>query len=968
MRTIGVQLADTLSWLSDELRSECSQPVLQRARGIANQWRAKMSDLHCLNDSDSDRITLHANMRGTTSPSSRYEVQATLDLHDELFLARYCSCPAFNGSQHGYGTYSSACSPSYRNNPKYRSFDDDDDEYDYVDDYDDFGSGSTFGHVQDDDEFDSDPAGGRRYTGMCKHVAAMLLLFLDQPERFRGFKRSGVTSHILSDYMRALDAKNDNTGQSAQLDVLKRIVDAKSRLADEQRGVITQGATKTKRKSGSIIVKPGSVRLEPTLIMNRELWSLTLKIGCGDASYIIKSISKFVADMHNGAYVSYGQKLSFTHTPDMLEPFSLQLFRFLQGVVGSRAAAQLQNNYYYAPDVRIEREIMLTDGELCDLLNLFEAEPQQDYIEDVLIARGPLEAPKHEGRERARQLTPDDFAHTDDAAPGYVEVATPGESRSHTIAIFDGNPQFRFIAEYVKEGASSGVRITSNRTITDRIVGQRGVYLMSAEHNGTPMDSHMMPVSGLFRCTDSILPAVDALMTLCASNVSDGVFIAENDWPMFARTILPKLTEAGIGFDIPQEVAEQMGADCQIEFYLDRDLQGITCEAVARYGDFVFQLVPTAKALRGVINPDSRSKAALIKRDTARESFAVQVVRQLFPTWSSIDVARIREEDEQTILLLLTEGVDILRSVGQVYSTAAFDGMMMPSSPTVKVGLSIESHLVEISPIANEVPMNEVGALTVAVVTKPFTFEGRKRKKSAEEGIKTLSDCVDTMIVIPNDKLLDIAEKKTTMLEAFAIADGVLSQGTQGITDLITVPGIINLDFADVKTIMKQAGTAMMGIGTASGDTRAVDAAQQAISSPLLESSIDGATRVLLSIAGSKDLGIQEISDAADVVANAVDPEANIIFGTVVDESLGDQVRITVIATGFSDSNVNRQDELFAAQQSQSKAAASTEPQRTAPATSPAQAAPTRNVGGTELPNFGNDQFELPDFLKRGSF
>lgn len=263
----------------------------------------------------------------------------------------------------------------------------------------------------------------------------------------------------------------------------------------------------------------------------------------------------------------------------------------------------------------------------------------------------------------------------------------------------------------MKEGASSGVRITSNRTITDRIVGQRGVYLMSAEHNGTPMDSHMMPVSGLFRCTDSILPAVDALMTLCASNVSDGVFIAENDWPMFARTILPKLTEAGIGFDIPQEVAEQMGADCQIEFYLDRDLQGITCEAVARYGDFVFQLVPTAKALRGVINPDSRSKAALIKRDTARESFAVQVVRQLFPTWSSIDVARIREEDEQTILLLLTEGVDILRSVGQVFSTAAFDGMMMPGSPTVKVGLSIDSNLVEISPIADEVPMNEVGAL-----------------------------------------------------------------------------------------------------------------------------------------------------------------------------------------------------------------------------------------------------------------
>ena len=265
------------------------------------------------------------------------------------------------------------------------------------------------------------------------------------------------------------------------------------------------------------------------------------------------------------------------------------------------------------------------------------------------------------------------------------------------------------------------------------------------------------------------------------------------------------------------------------------------------------------------------------------------------------------------------------------------------------------------APIVADIAMNDIGALTVAVVTKPFTFEGRKRKASAKEGIRTLADCVDTMIVIPNDKLLDIAEKKTTMLEAFATADGVLSQGTQGITDLITVPGIINLDFADVKTIMKQAGTAMMGIGTASGDNRAVDAAQQAISSRLLESSIDGATRVLLSIAGSKDLGIQEINDAADLVANAVDPEANIIFGTVVDESLGDQVRITVIATGFSDANVGRQDQLFQASTQKSEPVS-------APAQQSKQSSSTRTIGGTEVPNFGNDQFELPDFLKRGNF
>lgn len=205
------------------------------------------------------------------------------------------------------------------------------------------------------------------------------------------------------------------------------------------------------------------------------------------------------------------------------------------------------------------------------------------------------------------------------------------------------------------------------------------------------------------------------------------------------------------------------------------------------------------------------------------------------------------------------------------------------------------------APVVADIAKNDVGALTVGVVTKPFTFEGRRRYQSAVAGIETLSDYVDTLIVIPNDRLIDLSEKKTTMPEAFRMADDVLFQGTQGITDLITVPGLINLDFADVCTIMKDSGTAMMGIGTASGDNRAADAAEEAISSPLLETSIDGATRVLLSIAGNKDLGIQEINDAADIVAKNVDDDATIIFGTVVDESLGDEVRVTVIATGFTD-------------------------------------------------------------------
>lgn len=259
------------------------------------------------------------------------------------------------------------------------------------------------------------------------------------------------------------------------------------------------------------------------------------------------------------------------------------------------------------------------------------------------------------------------------------------------------------------------------------------------------------------------------------------------------------------------------------------------------------------------------------------------------------------------------------------------------------------------APVVADIAKNDVGALTVGVVTKPFSFEGRRRYGSAADGIKTLSDNVDTLIVIPNDRLLDLSEKKTTMLEAFRMADDVLCQGTQGITDLITVPGLINLDFADVCTIMKGAGSAMMGIGIAAGDNRAADAATEAISSRLLESSIEGATRVLLSIAGNKDLGIQEINEAADLVAKNVDSDANIIFGTVVDESLGDQVRVTVIATGFSDSNVQQQLPTLNTQTRSSRPAPS-QPSRS----TTSQSQPTRTS------NSSNDkEFDIPDFLKR---
>jgi len=203
------------------------------------------------------------------------------------------------------------------------------------------------------------------------------------------------------------------------------------------------------------------------------------------------------------------------------------------------------------------------------------------------------------------------------------------------------------------------------------------------------------------------------------------------------------------------------------------------------------------------------------------------------------------------------------------------------------------------APIIAQIAKEEIGALTVGVVTRPFAFEGRKRALQAEDGIKRLRESVDTLIVIPNDRLLQVAEKKTSILDAFRIADDILRQGTQGITDLITVPGLINLDFADVRTIMADAGSALMGIGIAAGDNRAHDAAKAAISSPLLESSIEGAHGVLLSIAGGSDLGIFEVNEAAEVVATAGHPDANIIFGAVIDDSMMDQIRVTVIATGF---------------------------------------------------------------------
>lgn len=270
------------------------------------------------------------------------------------------------------------------------------------------------------------------------------------------------------------------------------------------------------------------------------------------------------------------------------------------------------------------------------------------------------------------------------------------------------------------------------------------------------------------------------------------------------------------------------------------------------------------------------------------------------------------------------------------------------------------------APVVAEIAREEIGALTVGIVTKPFSFEGRLRRNQAEQGIDLLSQKVDTLIVIPNDRLLEIADKKTSMIEAFRIADDTLRQGIQGVTDLITIPGLINLDFADIRTVMKDAGTAMMGIGLSSGENRALDAAQQATNSKLLEASIAGASRVLFSIAGSPDLTLSEVDEAARVVEACADESANIIYGQIIDETMNDEVRITVIATGFKMDqaqqamNYTRSD-LFAST-TPSPAAAST------PASSQTSSAYSSNytpAPSNTAPGRFADEDYIPDFLKR---
>jgi cell division protein FtsZ len=277
------------------------------------------------------------------------------------------------------------------------------------------------------------------------------------------------------------------------------------------------------------------------------------------------------------------------------------------------------------------------------------------------------------------------------------------------------------------------------------------------------------------------------------------------------------------------------------------------------------------------------------------------------------------------------------------------------------------------APVVAEIA-KDLGALTVGVVTRPFTFEGRKRSTQAVGGISVFKEKVDTLIVIPNDRLLEIVDKNTPMLEAFREADNVLRQGVQGISDLIAVPGLINLDFADVKTIMTERGSALMGIGVGTGENRAAEAAKKAISSPLLETSIDGAKGVLMNITGGANLSLYEVNEAADIVSSASDPEVNMIFGSVINEELKDEILVTVIATGFDENEklVNNQQRAERPRMQQSPASNQSHSNQSQPQSQGQSQSQSREESQSEsrnnsYSNADSDTLDIPTFLRNRS-
>ncbi|KFI91965.1 SNF2 family domain-containing protein [Bifidobacterium saguini DSM 23967] len=693
---IGVQQHPVpIDALHRDVETSTSRAVMQRARTIANNAGSMMIGPTYSSNERIGYAQLNATMRGTTSPSSRYRVEVLFSLDNGELTGGSCTCPAY----------------------------------------------------------------GRGY-GICKHMAAIVLAFCDDPQRFDGYHAGAVRpSRAMLDYMQRLDKRQTQAKERRRTAILQRFGDTKSasragsasrRKAQSRSGY--QGPVQT--------VQPGEVHLTPILSFIEGIWSVEFKIGsmANGSSYVMKAIPQFVLAMQHGEYVDYGKKLAFTHTPEMLDADSEPLYEFLSSALSVRHAAEQQDRYY--GHIAIDRRLTLSEQEVASLLSLREGKGVQ-LVLDTWFANQPASVPVDGGDPELtmRIMRRDYRVYGSDA--GYLLKGEPG------------------IETVVSAGSQSWLLLASAQP--------------SAFASPMMRQSQRKSAAGcrFVRCPGS-LSAIRGLIGELFEPQSEGQVIAGDDMALFARTLLPELISSKLldAQDIPRELAEMNPVECHSEFYLDRTEYGVECEIKARYGDAVVPLVPAGPTVSASGNAQTVQAKAVVGRDFDAERLAMDVVREFFDMPGAGKVsevstalagsargfktkaarasaarsaartrakqsgaATIDRDNTTQIVRLFDEGLQALHEVGSVFTTPAFDRLVAPKAPSVKVGLSIKGNLVEISPMADEVPPDEVGALLAS-------YRRRQCFHQLKDGTLVRLDGADLSTL---DKLasdLDLSEKQ----------------------------------------------------------------------------------------------------------------------------------------------------------------------------------------------------------------
>ena len=678
--------------LRNDVESSSSNAVLARARSIARKAATMVINPVYSENHRTGYAELDGILRGTTSPSSRYRTSVQFDLDTGEAVGGKCSCPAY----------------------------------------------------------------GRGY-GMCKHMIALAFIFCDDPQRFEGYRAGAARpSRTLIDYMEHADR------QDAQAKIRRR--NAVMRRFDATQGKNGANARRTKSGYGSRAgtrgggyqgdsetVGLGQVQLVPILSFIDGVWSVEFKIGSASngSSYVLKSIPQFVLAMANGDYADYGQKLAFIHTPDMLDDDSRPLLDVLDDAMAVRRAAEQQDRYY--GHIAIDRHLTLSAPEVARLLSVREGRGAQ-LVLNTWFSGQPASAP------------------VDGGEPDFLM----------RIARRDFNTY----------GPDAGYLLTGVPAVETVIDGGKNVWLLLASTNPAGAVSAMMAGSQrksaagcrFVRCPKRLIPLRGLLGDLFEPD-GEGQVIAGDDIALFARTLLPQLVGAGLleASEIPRELAELSPTECSLQFYLDRDEHGVQCEVKARYGDAIVPLLPDGPTVHAEGERSIPLSRGVIGRDFDAEHLAIDVVREFFTmpdqrkrvaaaTHQTVngfrtpaarkatkkfvsDAATIDRDDTTQIVRLFDEGLPALKEVGEVFTTPAFDRLIAPKPPSVKVGLSIKGNLVEISPLADEVPPDEVGALL-------SSYRRRQRFHQLKDGtlVKLSGANLSTLDRLASD--LDLSEQQ----------------------------------------------------------------------------------------------------------------------------------------------------------------------------------------------------------------